>query len=64
MTQYENGKPARPGTLNIGLSYYQEMQWLSAICKYGDKIMGKSLLSIEQKEALLKLADTELSLMD
>ena len=34
--------------LGIGLSYYQEEQWLSAIKKHGVGILGKSLLSYEQ----------------
>lgn len=38
--------------LNIGLTYYQEEQWLSAIKKYGKEIMDKSLLSHEQKAIL------------
>jgi len=42
----------RQGELNIGLSYYQEAEWLSAIKHYGKSIMDKSLLSKEQKEAL------------
>ena len=42
--------------LNIGLTRYQELQWLSAIKIYGVGIMDKSLLSQEQKEALKKEA--------
>jgi len=43
----------RAGNLNIGLSYYQECQWLSAIKHYGITIMDKSLLSLEQKAVLI-----------
>ena len=42
----------KQGNLNIGLTYYQEEQWLSAIKKYSVSIMDKSLLSIEQKQIL------------
>ena len=42
----------RQGTLNCGLSYYQEEQWLSALKRHGYNIMDKSLLSTEQKEIL------------
>lgn len=38
--------------LGIGLSYYQEEQWLSAIKRQGKEIMTKSLLSHEQKAIL------------
>ncbi len=41
------------GELNIGLTRYQELQWLSAIKRYGNSILDKSLLSQEQKTALL-----------
>jgi hypothetical protein len=44
----------KQGKLNIGLTYYQELEWLSAIKKYGESIMQKSLLSVEQKSALIK----------
>lgn len=40
--------------LNIGLTAYQELQWLSAIKLYGKGIMDKSLLTKAQKDALLK----------
>ena len=40
------------GTLNIGLTYYQEEQWINAIKKYGRAIMDKSLLSQQQKAIL------------
>ncbi len=43
----------RQGELKIGLSYYQERQWISAIKKYGKSIMDKSLLSNEQKHTLI-----------
>jgi hypothetical protein len=43
----------KTGNLNIGLSYYQECEWLSAIKHYGESIMNKSLLSPEQKAALI-----------
>lgn len=42
----------RQGTLNIGLSYYQEEQWIVAIKKHGKAIMNKSLLSHDQKAIL------------
>ncbi|KKL77996.1 hypothetical protein LCGC14_2029200 [marine sediment metagenome] len=42
----------RTGTLDIGLSYFQEEQWIAAISKYGKPIMGKSLLSQQQKAIL------------
>ena len=42
----------RRGTLNIGLSYYQEEQWIVAIKQHGKAIMDKSLLSQEQKAIL------------
>ena len=42
----------RQGALNIGLNYYQEEQWISAIKKHGKGIMDKSLLSHEQKSIL------------
>jgi hypothetical protein len=48
----------REPRLNIGLSYYQECQWLSAIKHYGAKIMDKSLLSSGQKAALLAAANS------
>ena len=38
--------------LDIGLSYYQEEQWIVAIQKYGRSIMDKSLLSHWQKAIL------------
>ena len=47
----------RAGNLNIGLSYYQECQWLSAIKHYGITIMDKSLLSPEQKQLLISEAE-------
>lgn len=43
----------RDGELNIGLSYYQERQWMSAIKQYGQSILEKSLLSKEQKDILI-----------
>jgi hypothetical protein len=49
----------REGLLNIGLSYYQERQWIEAIKQYGKGIMEKSLLSIAQKEILLKEMEKE-----
>ena len=42
----------KAGNLNIGLSYYQEEQWISAIKKHGKVIMNNSLLSQEQKAIL------------
>ena len=42
----------RTGKLDIGLSYYQEEQWISAIKHYGREIMDRSLLSFEQKSYL------------
>ena len=56
MLKYEYGKPARSGDLNIGLAYYQELQWLSAIKLYGKSITDNSLLTTQQKEALVKEA--------
>jgi hypothetical protein len=49
----------RQGELNIGLSYYQEREWITAINHYGQVIMDKSLLSQSQKTALLKQATQE-----
>ena len=46
----------RKGTLNCGLSYYQEAQWISAIRKHGESIMDKSLLSNEQRAILIRAA--------
>ena len=45
--------------LNIGLTYYQETQWISAIIKYGTSIMNKSLLTIAQKDTLVAAAQNE-----
>ena len=45
-------KKQRTGQFNIGLSYYQERQWISAIKRYGNSILDKSLLSKEQKRVL------------
>lgn len=42
--------------LNIGLSRYQELQWLSAVKIYGARIMDKSLLSPEQKARIIREA--------
>ncbi len=43
----------RTSELNIGLTYYQECQWLNAIKHYGQSILDKSLLSKEQKQILI-----------
>ena len=48
-------------TMNIGLTYYQERQWLSAIKHYGIGIMDRSLLSRDQKDALIKEAQNSRS---
>jgi hypothetical protein len=47
----------REGENGTGLSYYQDEQWLSAIKKYGENIMNKSLLSTEQKLRLALVAE-------
>ena len=52
----------REGKLDIGLDYYQEEQWLSALRLYGTTIMDKSLLSAGQKEELIKESDKRASL--
>ena len=41
---------------NIGLTYYQECQWIAAIKQYGMSIMDRSLLSKDQKIELIKIA--------
>lgn len=46
----------RQGQLNIGLTYYQECQWLVAIKRHGTDIMSKSLLSLSQKAILAQEA--------
>lgn len=51
--KYESGILAKQGNLNIGLTYYQECQWLSSIKKYGTAILDKSLLSRTQKDTLI-----------
>ncbi len=51
--KYEFGKTAKQGNFNIGLTYYQECQWLSAIKLHGTSIMDKSLLSRTQKDTLI-----------
>jgi hypothetical protein len=50
----------KTGRLNIGLSFYQECQWLSAIKEYGSVIMNRSLLSIDQKTVLLKASRSKI----
>jgi len=52
----------KEGKLDIGLDYYQEEQWLSALRLYGTTIMDKSLLSAGQKEELIKESDKRASL--
>ena len=47
----------REGENGTGLSYYEDEQWLSAIKKYGENIMNKSLLSTEQKLRLALIAE-------
>ena len=49
---------ARKGEFNIGLSYYQEREWISSIRKYGWSITEKSLLSNAQKAKLISEAET------
>jgi HKD family nuclease len=43
------------GTLNIGLDYHQERQWICSIKQYGIAILNKSLLSQSQKDILIKV---------
>ena len=52
----------KEGKLDIGLDYYQEEQWLSALRLYSTTIMDKSLLSAGQKEELIKESDKRASL--
>lgn len=54
----------KQGNLNIGLTYYQETQWIAAIKRYGISIMNKSLLSNDQKETLEREAKTEIAILD
>jgi hypothetical protein len=44
----------KDGKLDIGLSYYQEESFLSAIKLYSPSVMDRSLLSIGQKDELIK----------
>ena len=41
------------GRLGIGLTYFQECQWIEHIRKYGICILNKSLLTKDQKDALI-----------
>ena len=50
----------RNGELNIGLSYYEERQWIPAIKRHGSSIMNKSLLSKKQKEVLDQASQKEI----
>jgi hypothetical protein len=45
------------GKLGIGLTYFQECQWLGHIRQYGISILNKSLLTTTQKEALINAAN-------
>jgi hypothetical protein len=51
------GPAKREGELFIGLTYYQEREWINAIKKHGPGIMDKSLLSPGQKDRLLGAAE-------
>jgi hypothetical protein len=45
------------GRLNIGLTYFQECQWIDHIRQYGISILNKSLLTKDQKNALINAAN-------
>jgi hypothetical protein len=58
----ERGIMRKP-MFDIGLTYYQECQWISAIKNYGEVIMEKSLLSRDQKDVLIEEAKKEMELL-
>jgi len=49
---------SKSGKYNIGLLEYQELDWIAAIKEYGIAILDKSLLSNDQKQALISIAKT------
>ena len=42
-----------------GLTRYQELCWVAAVKNYGQGIMNKSLLSLEQKQIINQLVEED-----